>query len=246
MNYGDKLKDRVRLDRVGPKVGNELRGVVAPMVAPRTRIARARFELWGRSFVYCSHPYNTTYRNERAVEIPLAVDFLARRGEGRGMEFGNVLTHYGFGGERDIVDKYERAEGTRRCDVLDYRPRHQLDYIVSISTLEHVGWDEHPRDPDKVGETVEHLHSLLAPGGAMLITAPLGHNPHLDEAILRGRWPVRRQATLVRVGGRRRNRWESTRELEFRPYFGRGGRGADALWVAEFAADAAPPQVTER
>ena len=35
-----------------------------------------------------------------------------------------------------------------------------FDLIVAISTLEHVGWDESPRDPAKAPRAVEVLRSL--------------------------------------------------------------------------------------
>lgn len=235
MSYGDSLKDRIRLHRLGAKIAHETRTLVAPIVAPRRRIGHEEFQLWGSSYRYLSHPYNTTYLNERAAEIPIVAAFLARESCDIGMEFGNVLTHYGLSGMRDVVDKYERAEGVIQTDILDYCPSEPLSYIVSVSTIEHVGWDEKPREPEKVLRAMDYLLSLLAPGGRMLVTAPLGHNPHLDEAVMAGRWVAERQATLVRVGNRRRNHWAPSPTLEQRPYFGRG-RGADALWVAQFLA----------
>lgn len=234
MNYGDSLRDRLKPHRLAPKLLHEARALAAPLVAPRARIGRQQFVLWDKRHTYLSHPYNTTYRNERAVEIPVAADFLARQ-TGRGAEFGNVLSHYGLLDNRDVIDKYDEAQGVIRVDVLDYVPPRPLDFIVSVSTIEHVGWDEKPREPEKVGEALEHLLSLLAPGGKMSLTAPLGHNPHLDEAVMAERWATQRQATMVRVGDRRRNQWVVSPQLECRPYFGRG-RGADALWVAEFLA----------
>lgn len=48
----------------------------------------------------------------------------------------------------DVVDKYEGAPGVRNVDVLDNEDG-DLDYVASISTLEHVGWDEQERDADK-------------------------------------------------------------------------------------------------
>lgn len=235
MNYGDKLVDRLRLHRIGPKIRWESRKALSSIMAPRVALHDAPpFQLWGDSYDYFIHPYNMTWRNERAVEIAICKEFVAHQ-NGRGMEFGNVLAHYGAAGGAVVVDKYEQAPNVTNVDILDYETTRRFDYIVSISTLEHVGWDEKPRDAEKVWAAFEHLVSLLAPGGTLLLTAPTGHHPMLDEAILGGRWKPTRQATLVRSDCRR-NLWCQTQDLEVRPYLASAGRGADALWVVEVVA----------
>lgn len=192
------------------------------------------FDAWpGSRLPYFVHRHNSTWLNERAVELPLVIDFLRRHGTGKGMEFGNVLMHYGIDGPPEIVDKYERNPRVVNVDILDYAPKPPLDYIVSISTLEHVGWDERPKEPAKVLRAFEHLQSLLVPGGRMLLTAPLGHNDFLDEAVMGGQLAVDRQMTLVRAD---RHSWHPTEELCWGPYPGRTGLGADSVWVAEIVA----------
>jgi len=58
--------------------------------------------------------------------------------------------------------------------------------VLSVSTLEHVGWDETKRDPDLALQPIAHLKRLLAPGGAALVTVPAGYHPKLDSAIRSG------------------------------------------------------------
>jgi hypothetical protein len=87
------------------------------------------------------------------------------------------------------VDKYEQASGVIHADVVDYEPGRRYDLIATISTLEHVGWDEEPRDPEKFLRAVEHLATLLAPGGTLLVTLPLGYNPEVDRFLADGRVP---------------------------------------------------------
>ena len=99
---------------------------------------------------------------------------------GEFLEIGNVLSNY-FNFPHDIVDKYEIAPGVINEDVVTFSPAKSYDYIVSVSTLEHVGWDEQPREPGKLARSVNHLKTLLKNGGQMLVTMPLGYNPHLDE-----------------------------------------------------------------
>ena len=56
--------------------------------------------------------------------------------------------------------------------------------IVSISTIEHVGWDETPRDPKKIPLALENLTTrCLAPDGEIVVTLPLGYNTYLDKLL---------------------------------------------------------------
>jgi hypothetical protein len=123
---------------------------------------------------------------------------------GRILEVGNVLGLYA---PRDhvVVDKYERAPGVLNVDALELRDAHGYDLIVSISTIEHIGWDEHPRDPDRALRAIEHLAKLLVPGGTFMFTVPSGYNPHLDRTLAAGEVPLTRLSALLRDG--RRTRW---------------------------------------
>lgn len=124
-------------------------------------------------------PFNVTIENERAVEIPLARDFINRQ-TGRGLEIGNVLSHY-LSPWWTTVDKYEQNHGVLNLDVMDLRG--YFNWVVSISTLEHVGYDEHPRDTTKAIAAIEHLRSMVLDGGEMMISIPTGHHPLLDRLI---------------------------------------------------------------
>jgi hypothetical protein len=56
--------------------------------------------------------------------------------------------------------------------------------IVSVSTLEHVGFDETPRTPGGFRAALDRLYDhCLAPGGEMFVTVPLGYNPVVDDAV---------------------------------------------------------------
>lgn len=140
------------------------------------------FDWRGHRLPLFDHPYNDTIHNERAVEIPIAVDFIAR-GHGRVLEVGNVLGHY-FTAEqlpgRLVVDRHERAPGVHSLDVFDLAG--EFDTIVAISTLEHVRWDEPDvqRNPFGGVAALLYLRGLLAPGGSMLATWEWAHNPELD------------------------------------------------------------------
>ena len=129
---------------------------------------------------YLVHPYNETWRYERCIEVPLARAFIAAH-PGRGIEVGNVLSHYGAV-THEVFDKYERARRVRNLDVLDIVDG-DLAYVVCISTLEHVGWDEPERDEAKAVRALAHLRSFLSPRGRVFVSFRLGHHPALTGRI---------------------------------------------------------------
>lgn len=166
---------------------------------------RASFVFDGRSFDYFFHPYNTTWMNERAIEVPIVMEAVRRFEGGRILEVGNVLSHY-FRFDHDILDKYEKAAGVVNADIMEYKPSVKYDLIVSISTLEHVGYDETPKDRMKIISAVEHLRGMLTEGGVMVVALPLGYNPAMDEDIKAGRLRFARQWCFKRISAD--NRWQ--------------------------------------
>jgi hypothetical protein len=123
----------------------------------------------GRSFAfngsrhrYFYHRYNSTCETERCIEIPIALDFLGRRPAGAILEIGNVLNHY-TPFQHAVVDKYELGAGVTNADVCDFESVHDYDAIVSISTIEHVGWDEEPFDSRKAIRAIERCVRCSCP-----------------------------------------------------------------------------------
>lgn len=219
--------DAAAMQRVVPAlVGVGAGGTMTPL-APEP--PEPGFAYWGVELAYCRDTYNHSGENERTVEIPIARWFVGDR-QGEGLEVGNVLAHYGPIGHR-VIDRYEAGAGIIRQDVLRYR--RPADWVVSVSTLEHVRWDEAQRHPDGSVQALEHLHGLLRPGGRMLVTVPMGWQPFLDAAILDGRLPVKpeRQCTLVRDG----DGWRQTEHLCHLRYAA-STIWAESVWVGEFSA----------
>jgi SAM-dependent methyltransferase len=165
------------------------------------------FELDGQRYRYLYSRHKFTWLTERAVEVPVAQALVDEHAPDRVLEIGNVLSHYRLQ-QHVVVDKYEQAPGVLNRDVLDLGGLGQFDLIVAVSTLEHVGWDESPREPEKAQRAVDVLRSLLAPGGLLAITVPVGYNPAFDAALRCGEVPLHRAAALRRAGG---TRW---REVE--------------------------------
>lgn len=149
----------------------------------------------GSVYPLLDHPYNVTADNERAVEVPLAAEFLAG-GVGPVLEVGNVLAHYpdvASWPDRTVVDLTEHAvtEHGRpvvNADVNEWVPPHRYARIVAVSTLEHVGWDPpfrsplHPQ-PFAAEAALHRLRSWLVPGGRALVTVPVGYHRVLDDAL---------------------------------------------------------------
>jgi len=186
------------------------------------------FTALGRDHAYFYHLYNITWKNERAVEVAVALDFVDRHAGARLLEVGNALSWY-RAWPHDVLDKYEAARGVLNEDIVEFAPTQRYDAIVSVSTLEHVGWDETPRDPPKVLRAFARLHELLAPGGAMLVTVPLGYNPTLDAALREGALGFARSAFMLRTARTRWREaaWHEVAHVEYdRPF-----RGANALWI---------------
>jgi hypothetical protein len=144
------------------------------------------FTFMGKSYRYFEQPYNITWTNERAIEIPIIWELVRKYPPKKVLEIGNVLSHY-FPIDHIVVDKYETGKDIIKEDVVDINFERKFDCIVSISTLEHVGWDESPRTRGKHLKAVEILKNLLEPGGILAITIPLGYNPTFDEDLFSGK-----------------------------------------------------------
>ena len=104
----------------------------------------------GLSHEYFYNSYNFTWCNERIVEVPIIMRFIEEAGNKRILEVGNVLSHY-VAHDHDVVDKYERSSMIINEDIAHFRSEKPYDLIVSISTLEHIGWDESDsRNPERL------------------------------------------------------------------------------------------------
>lgn len=163
------------------------------------------FVFRGKNYHYFCHWYNTTFDNERAVEVAIALNLLSEAKEKRVLEIGNVLSHY-TNMKRDVLDKYEKGAGVIQQDVVNFTPSAKYDLIISISTLEHVGFDEEPKDPEKFAAAIKNVQSMLAPGGRLFFTIPIAYNPDavttLSENTL-----VENQYYFQRIS---KGKWEET------------------------------------
>lgn len=141
-------------------------------------LGASTFEYRGRPFAYHVAGGNKPFDNERAVELAIAWHILsAHRDPTTVIEIGNVLPHY-FPTQHAVLDKFEHHRAvTWNEDVREFVPPFAPELIVSVSSLEHVGHIETPRDPTGFRRAVDNLLSWLRPGGELFITVPLGYNP---------------------------------------------------------------------
>jgi len=142
-----------------------------------------------RKIDFLIHPYNRTWENERSLEVPIIWNrILDSHGkESRILELGNVLSHYKYFAH-DVIDKYEKGRNVLNVDIVDFSSDALYDFIFTISTIEHVGYDcgELP-DSEKPKRAIEKLLSMLKKGGQLIVTFPIGYNPFLDDFVFRNR-----------------------------------------------------------
>lgn len=162
---------------------------------------RKTFFFRGRKYKCFYHWYNTTWRGEREIEIPIIRGFL-RNSRGRVLEIGDVMRHYSRS-RHPVLDKYENAPNIIHEDVTAFKPARTYDLIISISTLEHVGFDESKKDSKKFTEAVSNIKRMLSKGGTFVFTVPMGYNPHMD-AVLLGKKIELTEGYFIKKEG---NRW---------------------------------------
>ena len=158
-------------------------------------------------YLYFYHKYNTTWLNERAVEVPIVMDYIKKFSGKEILEVGNVLSHY-YPTKWTILDKFEKAQGVINTDIVDYNPEHKYDLVISISTLEHVGYDD-VKIPEKIIIAISNLRdNCLKKGGKIVVTMPLGYNKEMDKLLLSGKLGFTMEYYLKRIS--RDNKWEQT------------------------------------
>lgn len=152
------------------------------------------------------------------------------------LEVGNVLSNF-MPCNHVVVDKFEKASGVLNVDIVDYRSTRKFDFIISISTFEHIGFDdEKDVTGSKIQKAIDHCRSLLTNDGRMVITVPLGYNPAIDEMLRRSELGAFRSTYLQAENGKD---WcEIVRTVALDTYKSRNGNWphANTIAVLEFEA----------
>jgi len=199
-------------------IHNKFVGILRELIVPCLYLFyksnnKRHFIFDNHSHRYFCHPYNRTWVNERTVEVAVALYYLKKYKGKRILEVGNVLKHYAHS-SHDVVDKYEVAPGVINEDIVDYRPKKKYDLILCVSTLEHIGWDEKPKEINKSIKTVQLLKTLLANNGELVITMPFGYNPAIDKFVQKKKFGFTKEYFLRRVSWH--NYWEEISKDQIR------------------------------
>ena len=122
--------------------------------------------------------------SELAIEIPLAIDFLAHYVKGEpAVELGCVLPYYIIKHRNHVVyDLADRHPDNVKRDIRALSDDELMGNVVSISTLEHIGTGEYGIDEGHVS-AVDVLKRILANAKSYFITFPLGCNKTLDDFV---------------------------------------------------------------
>jgi len=149
------------------------------------RFVDRTFVLDDEVFSYFYH-FHGSWANERCVEVAVGLKVLGRYNPVDVLEVGNVIGMYQRV-RHDVLDLYDMSSGVINEDVVSFDSSKRYKLIFSISTLEHVGFDESPGNclclPDKPVRAVDNLKHLLDDNGLLLVTMPLGYRRGLDEQI---------------------------------------------------------------
>jgi SAM-dependent methyltransferase len=139
-----------------------------------------------------------------------------------------------------VLDKFEKGEGIINEDITNFRPLKQYDLIFSVSTFEHIGFDDEAENSSaaKIREAIAACRSFLKPAGKLVLTVPLGYNPELDRMIHNSELAASREFYLRRAT---RLDWVMTNQKEALtcPYKTRFPY-ASAILVAEFTNTTSP------
>lgn len=152
------------------------------------------------------------WANERAIEIPIIRFFLEQHKNKKILEVGNVLSKFDKI-KSVVVDKYEKAKGVINDDIIDYKPNEKFDVVFSISTLEHVGFDEIQKNKNGFADAVKNIKdNCLKKEGVLIFTVPFGYNPHMDKIIKKDRTKFDKEYYFKRIS--LSNKWIETSKKE--------------------------------
>jgi len=191
------------------------------------------FKFKSKRYKYFHHFYNTTWKNERAVEIPIVMDYINKYSNRRILEIGNVISHY-YSKKWKVIDKYEKKEGIINRDIIDFKPKKKYDLIVSISTMEHIGFDDEIIDKNKVILALRNIKkNCIRQGGLMIITFPLGYNKFMDSNFFKGKLGFDKEYFFKRIS--KDNKWvEVHKEDIINIKYGKPFSAGNGLVICEY------------
>ena len=199
----DVLPATDRLPPVTRRIATAALDIAALPVVALGKRRSVRFQSWEAPLHYEFGRW--AWRTERCAEIGIGSKAVAAWPRDDVLEVGNVLPLAGVGGHT-VVDKYEKGPGVVNEDIVTFTPSRRFGLVISISTLEHVGWDEVPEDPEKAWMALMAMSRLVAPSGALLVTIPVGCRRQLESAFVSADAPFDSVSLLAKTS--RLARWE--------------------------------------
>lgn len=194
------------------------------------------FTFNNKQYKYLIHAYNNASVNERSIEVPIIWDIVQENKDKRVLEIGNVLSHY-FDCSHNVIDKYEKDDykNLENIDVISYKSD-PYDLVVSVSTLEHIGWDEYKyggiKLPEMIFPSFANLRNFCK--GKLIWTHPWGYNSFLDKQIVERKVPITDIKGMIRISGSP-NLWkevewkEVTKKVYGSPF--RNANGILIIWT---------------
>lgn len=154
-----------------------------------------------KKYKYFYHLYNRTVAGERIIEIPMAKKILIENKNKDILEVGNVMSHY-IHTDYPILDKYEKGRNVINKDVVNFKLHKKFDLILSVSTMEHVGYSKRywePSKPEKFSKGIANLKKHLKTDGILFVTLPLFYNEYITNLILKKKDPFERRYFMKRT-----------------------------------------------
>lgn len=178
-----------------------------------------------KKYRYFYHLYNRTIASERIIEIPIAYGIIKNFEGKQILEIGNVLSHYfDITPPHYILDKYEKGNGVINQDVVNFKTNKKYDLIISVSTMEHVGWSYgEKKDSQKFLKSIKNLQKYVAPRGMMLITIPVDYREDLFNLIKNKKMSFNKEYFMKRVSfwneWKKVSRKEALSEIKYDTYY---------------------------
>ena len=207
-----------------------IRTILAPLIINFSK--KDSFIFNGKHYNYFYHRYNITWANERFVEVPIFKEMIDNE-KGTILEVGNVLSHY-YPPSWVIIDKFEKSKGVINQDIINFKPGNKFDLIITISTLEHVGYDDNSgNSEEKIIASVENLkNNCLKRKGKLVITVPIGYNPFMDRIIRENKLKLAKESFMKKINGKT---WkEVSKEEAMKCSYGKPFLYANALMIGEY------------
>jgi len=96
----------------------------------------------------------------------------------------------------------------KNIDIVDFKSKIKYDLIISISTMEHIGFEENYTNEineSKIINSFKNLKSLIKDNGTCIITIPINQNPILDKLIFQEQIQFEYKYYLKRIS--KSNEW---------------------------------------